>query len=95
MSKQYFLYGNSGGIDGVIEALSHPKTTYKTIKDALDFIAENTGFDVHELYVHWYGYDDRIKKDVYMIGVGATDNVDFLQEYGCPQFVSYMVEVDI
>jgi hypothetical protein len=40
-----------------------------------------------------YGYDERIEKDVYMICTNRHGDKNFIEMYGCPQFVSYFVTV--
>ena len=92
---KYFLYGNSGGIGKVKEELSNPKETFDTIKDACISIVErnHNAFNIEDLYIRYSCYDERIDKDVYTISTGCYGLEDYIKEYGCPQFVSYMVTV--
>ena len=92
---KYFLYGNSGGIGKVKEELSNPKETFKNIKEVFVALKERyyNLFDISDLSIKYYAYDERIKKDVYMIVTNKLGNKDYIEEYGCPQFISYMVNI--
>lgn len=96
---RYFTYGNSGGIDNIKKELSNPKVTFDSIKEMLFEVSRRYQdawgvlFDIEDLSIRYYGYDERIEKDVYMICTNRHGDKNFIEMYGCPQFVSYFVTV--
>ena len=50
-------------------------------------------FDIYDLSVIYYAYDERIEKDVYMVVTNKMGDEDYIEEYGHPQFVSYLVTI--
>lgn len=92
---KFFIYGNSGGIDKVIEELDNPKETFRSLKEVLLAIKEeyDNAFTIEDLSISYYTYDERIGKDVYIVATNQYDDEDYIEEYGCPQFVSYLVAI--
>lgn len=92
---RFFIYGNSGGIDKVKEELSNPKETFGGIKEVLVALKERyyNMFDIYDLSVIYYAYDERIEKDVYMVVTNKMGDENYIEEYGHPQFVSYLVTI--
>lgn len=93
---KFFIYGNSGGIDEVKKELANPKTkTFETIKQVCTTLVKqrDNAFDVEDLYIRYYGYDNRIEKDVYIIATCRHGKENYIKKYGCPQFISYMVTI--
>lgn len=90
---KFFIYGNGGGINKVKEELNNPKETFSNIKEVFEKIKERYGnlLDVIDLSVKYYCYDDRIEKDVYMVVTDRCGDVDYIEKYKCPQFISYLV----
>ena len=91
----YFIYGNSGGINKVKEELNNPKETFSNIKEVFEKIKERHGnlLDITDLSIKYYCYDDRIKKDVYMVVTDRCGDEKYIEKYKCPQFVSYLVNI--
>lgn len=95
---RYFIYGNSGGIDQVKYELKHPapNRVFNTINDMFNFFTNgiepfSNGCSKGDLYVKYYGYDDRIKKHVYII---MTEQFYDNEVYDkTPHFLSYFVEI--
>lgn len=87
----YLLYGNSGGIARVQKFIEDRLNVYPTLLDALKFVAYSQlrSFDVEDLSIKHYGYDPRIKKEVFIILTRRFRD----EMYTTPQFVSFMVEV--
>lgn len=92
---RFFIYGNSGGIDKVKEELSNPKETFGSIKEVLVALKERyyNMFGIYDLSVIYYAYDERIEKDVYMVVTNKMGDEDYIEGYGHPQFVSYLVTI--
>lgn len=91
----YFIYGNSGGIDKVKKELENPKETFANIKEVFEKIKERHGnlLNITDLSVKYYCYDDRIEKDVYMVVTDRCGDENYIEEYKCPQFTSYLVNI--
>lgn len=91
----YMIYGNSGGIHQVQAMIKSGTPVYSTLKEALEAAQDNVlhTYDVSDLSIKYYGYDDRIDKDVYVILTRRCSNRDFIKMYGTPQFASYLIEV--
>lgn len=87
----YLLYGNSGGIARVQKFIEDRQNVYPTLLDALKSVADSQLrlFDVEDLSIKHYGYDPRIKKEVFIILTRRIRD----EMYTTPQFVSFMVEV--
>lgn len=92
---RFFLYGNGGGIDKVKKELANPVETFESIKDACVALIEQrmNAFSIEDLYIQYYGYDERIEKDVYLIATSRYGEENYIKKHGCPQFISYMVTV--
>lgn len=90
-----FIYGNAGGIDRVKDKINNPQETFDTIKEACMAVVKqyNNMFALEDLYVRYYGYDERINKDVYLITTNRYGEENYIKKYGHPQFVSYMVSI--
>ena len=87
----YLLYGNSGGICKVQKQIENRENVYTSLLDALKAVADTPLhlFDVEDLSIKHYGYDPRIKKEVFII---LTQRIRD-ERYTTPLFVSFMVEV--
>ena len=90
-----YLYGNGGGIDRIIEDISNSPKTYGSLKEVMFELKERyyNQFDIHDLFIQYYGYDNRLNKDVYIIVTSQMGEEDYVQKYGCPQFVSYLISL--
>ena len=90
---KYYIYGNSGGIDEVLKDIKRPKKTFSSIKDVFEHIVREYGgfVSMEELSVRYYGYDDRLEKDVYLIGTSRCGSENYIKKYGCPQFIRFMI----
>lgn len=90
----YLIYGNTGLIEDLIELLKKPKKTFDSISDVYDWLVkEHDGaFDKRDLFISYYCYDSRIKKDVYIIGTAKHGSDDYMKKYRWPQYICYLVE---
>lgn len=93
---RYFIYGNGGGIDKVKKDLENPKETFASLYDVFNAIKERRISipDVSCLSIKHHCYDPRIDKEVYVVTTDRQGNTDCVKKYGCPQFVSYLVEIE-
>ena len=93
---KYFLYGNGGGIDKVIEEMNNSPHYFHSIKDALAKVAEEVsllGDSIslkEDLSICFYSYDDRINKNVYMITTTKYGDKTFSH----PVFVKYLIDLE-
>jgi hypothetical protein len=80
--KRYFKYGNNGGIDKVKRREINCNSGYfNSLKALLDSCITKYAKNYK---IEYYGYDDRIKRDVYMV---VADHSGYKQ-----QFMSYFIE---
>ncbi len=95
MTFKYMIYNNSEGIDKVIKQIKRPRKTFGSIKEIYEELVNNylNAFSIDDLYLRYYGYDDRIEKDVYVITTSRLGKDDYIKKYGCPQFVCYMIQL--
>ena len=78
---RYFKYGNAGGIHKVIaRELNRNSGYYNSLKELLSSV-KNRGKNIK---IREYGYDDRLKKTVFMI-VGDHSNYKNV-------FICYFIE---
>lgn len=95
MSKhKYLIYGNFCGTDYVIKQIKKPtQHVFESLKEVFEALVDlhYRNFHISDLSIRYYGYDDRIKKDVYIIGTSRMGKEDYIDKYGCPQFVSYLI----
>lgn len=90
-----YLYGNGGGIDKVIEDISNSPKTYGSLKEVMFELKQRyfNQFELNDLAIKYYAYDGRLRKDVYMITTSRMGDEDYIQEYGCHQFLSFMISL--
>ena len=91
----FFIYGNSGGIDKVMQELRNPKETFGSLTELFEAIKDKRGamFDIKDLNIIYYCYDPRIDKEVYMITTNRYGEEDYIRLYGNPQFLYFLIEV--
>lgn len=83
------LYGNSGGIDKVIEDINNNPKVYKSLKEVLDYLANKLKLSsVSDLCIEYYSYDDRIGKTVY-------DELNIKQGQDTYEFIQNAIEKQI
>lgn len=93
----FMMYGNGGGIDEVIAEIANPTKVYNSIIVAfLDLVKTSPKgtYSVEDLSLKYYGFDDRIGKDVYMIVSNRCGKENYIKKYGHPCFVRYLVQLD-
>lgn len=92
---RYFIYGNGGGIDKVKRDLENPEETFSSLLEVFNILKERFSIpDIHCLSLEHYCCDPRIDKEVYVVLTKNFDYTNCLEKYGCPQFVSYLVEIE-
>lgn len=91
---KYFLYGNSGGIEKVAYDLSNPdKKTYGSIKEAFEAVVkfyDLCSLRIEDLSIEYYTYDDRIRKEVYIVLMKQCAG----KKCDPPQYAMFMVETE-
>ena len=96
----YMIYGNGGGIHKIISDLKNGTTIYSkrfdSIHDIFSYLVNESGqaFAIEDLNIKYYCHDRRIEKNVYMITINRYAGVDYIEEFGCPQFYKYMVDLN-
>lgn len=92
---KFYLYGNGGGIDKVIEDISNSPKTYASLKEIMFELKERyfNQFDIYDLCIQYYCYDNRLNKDVYIVTTSRMGEEDYIQKCGCPQFISFMISL--
>lgn len=93
----YIMYGNGGGIDSVIEQIANPSKVFGSINEAFNELVKTSMgmYSVGDLYLKYHGFDPRIGKDVYIIATSRCGKENYIKKYGCPQFVRYLVQVEV
>lgn len=76
-----------GGLD---EAMKEVKE-FSTLKEMFEYLVENEQIGKHkpkldDLYISYYGYDERIDWETYIVCDGSYYNC---KKYGCPQAIGY------
>lgn len=94
----FFIYKNNGGICAVQEKLTNltKEDVFDSIEEIFTKIVTEDYKDCvryEDLSIHYYSYDDRIDKEVFMVVTNRFGDEDYLKKYNCPQFVYYLVEV--
>lgn len=93
----YLTYGNGGGIDKVIAEIANPTKVHEGIIAAfLDIVKTSPKgtYAVDDLSLKYYGFDERIGKDVYMIVSNRCGKENYIKKYGHPCFVRYLIELE-
>lgn len=91
MREKYFIYDNCGSIDKVINDLRLKKgLRFSSLIDVFTYISKRSfGFRFDDLSLKPYGYDARIKKEVYMIVTVKCGKENYIKKYGSSQFAGY------
>lgn len=91
-----YIYGAYGGIDKVINDIENAPEVFDTLEEVLKraVCIYNSCFGIEDLSIQYYGYDDRLKHTVYIICTGRMGEEDFIKEYGKPQFVFYLINLE-
>ena len=60
---------------------------FSSIKELCEYLAEQCkgAFDVSDIYISYYCYDERIDWETYIVTVGRYGKVDYLKKYASPQ----------
>ena len=88
---RYFIYGNSGGINEVINDLKNYKgLRFRTLNEVFDYIANNSmGMKKEDLTIKHYCYDNRINKEVFMVCTNRFGKDNYIKKYGHTIFAGY------
>jgi hypothetical protein len=93
----YIMYGNQNGFASVKEQIDNPSKVFGSINEVFNEIVQKSRgtYSIGDLYLKYHGYDSRIDKNVYIITTTRCGTEDYIELYGCPQFVRYLVEIDL
>lgn len=82
------IYRPAGG--GLAEAMGRTKE-FNSIKEMFEFLVEehNHAFEVSDLYVSYYGYDNRIDWDTYIVTTAKYGNENYIKKGWVPQAAGY------
>lgn len=89
---KYFIYGNSGGIDKVINDLeNHKGLRFRTLEEVFNYIADNSmGMIKDDLSIKYWCYDKRIQKNVFMVSTNRFGKDNYIKKgYTC--FAGYFL----
>lgn len=75
---------------GLAEAMAEKKE-FTSVSEMLKYLVEQhrNAFSIEDIYISYYGYDERIAWETYIITVGRYGNEDYLTTYGCPQAIGF------
>ena len=78
------------------EAMAELKE-FKSVKAMLDYVVKKWNeiwgkdiFDINDLFIKYYGYDERIDWETYVVCVGKMQNENFLEKGLHPQAIGFM-----
>lgn len=100
---KWYLYNNHGSINDVKKFLddaelgkANSAKLFDNVNHCLDFMANMKHpdyLDKTDLSVKYYGHDDRINRDVFIMLTDRFGHDDYIDMYGTPQFISFMIQV--
>lgn len=79
------------------EAMEEVKQ-FNSIKELFEWLVkDNTikrkkAFEIEDIYISYYCYDERIKWQTYIVCVGRYFEEDYLKKYHSPQAIGFMTE---
>jgi hypothetical protein len=75
---------------GLAEAMGKVKQ-FNSIKEMFEFLVEehNHAFEISNLYISYYGYDNRIDWDTYIITTSRYASEDYIKKGYPPQAAGY------
>lgn len=67
------------------------KKSFDTMEEFLLWLCKDKEkFDLQDVYISYYGYDDRIDWETYIVTVGRYFNENYLEKYHTPQAIGFM-----
>lgn len=90
---KYFIYGNDGCIDDVIDGLQNNYgLRFSTLYDVFDYVEKHSMFiKKDDLSLKYYCYDSRINKRVFMICTNRCGKENYIKKYGHSCFAGYFL----
>ena len=75
---------------GLQESMGFAKE-FNSVKAMLQYIVKdnNDAFDIEELHIQYYGHDNRIGWDTFIITTERYFDRDYMKEYNCPQAIGF------
>ena len=64
---------------------------FSSVKEMLEYLVKdhNRAFRINEIQISYYGRDDRIDWETYLVAVERYFEEDYLLEYHCPQAIGF------
>jgi hypothetical protein len=80
---------------GLAEAMKEVKK-FSSVKEMTEYLVEYHGnaFDASDVYISYYGYDERIGWETYIVTVSRYYDEDYLEKYHCPQAIGFCTFVE-
>lgn len=74
-----------GSLDKAMEEIIY----FSTIKEMLGYLANYYRIEMEDIFISYYGYDDRIRWDTFILTSRILYGEDVLEKYGYPQAIGY------
>ena len=64
---------------------------FKSIKEMCEYLVRQyeSAFNVSNVYISYYGYDDRIDWETYVVTVGGYGYENYMEKYHSPQGIGF------
>lgn len=68
------------------------EVTFDKMEELLEFLVIDGyhQFSKEDVYFSYYGYDDRIDWETYIVCTGKLGDENYMEKYHCPQCIGYM-----
>ena len=78
------------------EAMAELKE-FSSVKEMLEYLVKEheKAFDISDIYISYYGYDERIEWETYIVTVGRYYTEDYLKEYHSPQAIGFCTFLEV
>lgn len=72
------------------EAMAELKE-FSSVKEMLEYLVEahEKAFEIRDIYISYYCYDERIEWETYIVTVGRYYTEDYLKKYHSPQAIGF------
>ena len=81
-----------GGLDESMEAMKRFESAEEMIRYLV--FTHLHAFEESDVYIRYYGYDERVDWETYIVCIGRHRFDDYMKKYGFPQAIGYCAFVD-